>query len=176
MDSLVSIGRFSQLTGLTIKALRLYDRLGLLRPAVVDFPSGFRYYDLEQVAQASQIRFLRSLEMPLEEIRIILSAPDPGSAERALLAHYRRIVERISRDKHILALLTPLIEPQRKERCMQQEQKQQDVAKSLDYQCSFCGKAHHEARRLIAGPRGVFICDECVGRCNEILAKEAVHQ
>lgn len=179
MESLVSIGRFSQLTGLTIKALRLYDRLGLLRPAVVDFPSGFRYYSLEQMAQASHIRFLRSLEMPLEEIRVILSTPDPQIAERHLLAHQQRIVERISRDKHILALLTPLIEQnrsQRKEQCMQPEKTQQDESKSTAYQCSFCGKGHHEVKRLIAGPQGVFICDECVQRCNEILAKEAVHQ
>lgn len=181
MGSLVSIGRFSQLTGLTIKALRLYDRLGLLQPAVVDFPSGFRYYGLDQMAQASQIRFLRSLEMPLEEIRVILSTPDPRIAERYLLTHQQRIEERISRDRHILTLLNPLIEQnrsQRKERCMEheQEKEQKDESKSTAYQCSFCGKNHHEVKRLIAGPRGVFICDECVQRCNEILAKEAVHQ
>jgi len=38
--------------------------------------------------------------------------------------------------------------------------------------CSFCGKAQDQARRLIAGP-GVFICDECVQLCNEILAQVA---
>jgi hypothetical protein len=37
--------------------------------------------------------------------------------------------------------------------------------------CSFCGKRQDQARRLIAGP-GVFICDECVQLCNEILAQE----
>src|SRR5262245_2970162 len=34
--------------------------------------------------------------------------------------------------------------------------------------CSFCGKSQHKVARLIAGP-GVFICDECVGLCNDIL-------
>jgi ATP-dependent Clp protease ATP-binding subunit ClpX len=38
-------------------------------------------------------------------------------------------------------------------------------------QCSFCGKATSEAVRLIAGP-GVFICNKCVGLCNEIIAEE----
>ena len=38
--------------------------------------------------------------------------------------------------------------------------------------CSFCGKRQDQAQRLIAGP-GVFICDECVQLCNEILAQEA---
>jgi hypothetical protein len=38
-------------------------------------------------------------------------------------------------------------------------------------QCSFCGKAKSEVGRLIAGP-GVYICNECVGLCNEIIAQE----
>jgi excisionase family DNA binding protein len=39
--------------------------------------------------------------------------------------------------------------------------------------CSFCGKEDLQVRRLIAGPNGAFICDGCVARCNEILAREA---
>jgi hypothetical protein len=38
--------------------------------------------------------------------------------------------------------------------------------------CSFCGKAEHEVRKVIAGP-SVFICDECVGLCNRILSSKA---
>jgi len=37
--------------------------------------------------------------------------------------------------------------------------------------CSFCGKSHHEVRKLIAGP-SVFICDECVELCNDIIREE----
>ena len=37
--------------------------------------------------------------------------------------------------------------------------------------CSFCGKSQHEIVRLVAGP-GVYICNECVGLCNEIIAEE----
>src|SRR5258706_8133867 len=40
--------------------------------------------------------------------------------------------------------------------------------------CSFCRRAHDEVNRLIAGPEGVFICDECVELCREILEEEAV--
>ena len=39
--------------------------------------------------------------------------------------------------------------------------------------CSFCRRAHDEVNRLIAGPEGVFICDECVALCGEILEEEA---
>lgn len=40
-----------------------------------------------------------------------------------------------------------------------------------DFNCSFCGKSQHEVKKLIAGP-SVFICNECVDLCNEILAEE----
>jgi ATP-dependent Clp protease ATP-binding subunit ClpX len=38
--------------------------------------------------------------------------------------------------------------------------------------CSFCGKTAEEARKLIAGPNGVYICDECIGICSDILEDE----
>ena len=40
--------------------------------------------------------------------------------------------------------------------------------------CSFCGKTQKEVRKLIAGPT-VYICDECIGLCNDIIAEE-VHK
>jgi ATP-dependent Clp protease ATP-binding subunit ClpX len=39
--------------------------------------------------------------------------------------------------------------------------------------CSFCGKSQDQVRKLIAGP-GVYICDECIDLCNEILDEELV--
>jgi hypothetical protein len=36
--------------------------------------------------------------------------------------------------------------------------------------CSFCFKSQHEVKKLISGPASIFICDECVGLCNEIIA------
>ena len=38
--------------------------------------------------------------------------------------------------------------------------------------CSFCGKSQHEVKKLIAGP-SVFICDECIDLCNDIILDEA---
>lgn len=42
-----------------------------------------------------------------------------------------------------------------------------------DYQCSFCGKAQAQVKRLIAGPDRVFICDECVALCDQIITEES---
>lgn len=38
--------------------------------------------------------------------------------------------------------------------------------------CSFCGKTEEQVRKLIAGPEGVYICDECVEICSEIISEE----
>ena len=38
--------------------------------------------------------------------------------------------------------------------------------------CTFCGKSEHEVRKLIAGPSSIYICNECIGLCNDILKEE----
>ena len=38
--------------------------------------------------------------------------------------------------------------------------------------CSFCSKSQHEVKKLIAGPSSVYICDECIDLCNEIVRDE----
>ncbi len=45
-----------------------------------------------------------------------------------------------------------------------------------EYRCLFCGKHNDEVRRLIAGPMGAFICNECVAKASDILAKEEAEQ
>jgi len=42
------------------------------------------------------------------------------------------------------------------------------------YRCSFCGKSQEDVRRLIAGPGAVYICDECVELCREIIDEENI--
>ena len=41
--------------------------------------------------------------------------------------------------------------------------------------CSFCGKSQHEVRKLIAGP-SVYVCDECVDLCNDIIRDELIEE
>ena len=50
-----------------------------------------------------------------------------------------------------------------------------DTTYSEDVLCTFCGKSQDEVQRLIAGP-DVYICDECVGLCNEIIAQDYVNE
>ena len=50
------------------------------------------------------------------------------------------------------------------------------MSSRTDYQCSFCGKAQAQVKRLIAGPDRVFICDECVTLCEQIITEESPGQ
>jgi DNA-binding transcriptional MerR regulator len=81
MENLVPIGQFAAASRLSLKALRLYDENGLLPPARVDPESGYRYYRLQQLGQATTIRLLRRAGMPLAEIRAFLAAPSAAQLE-----------------------------------------------------------------------------------------------
>lgn len=83
MDELMSSGTFAARTRLSRKALRLYDELGLLRPAVVDPRTGYRSYAPEQVDRARLIGLLRRLDLPLGQIAVLLDL-EPGAAAKSL--------------------------------------------------------------------------------------------
>ncbi|TDW14236.1 MerR family transcriptional regulator [Kribbella kalugense] len=78
---MLTISEFGRRTGLSHKALRLYDVSGLLPPAQVDPANGYRFYDEEQLERARRISVLRQLDMPLTKIAEVLA----GSDEEALI-------------------------------------------------------------------------------------------
>lgn len=119
MENLVPIGRFSRMTRLSIKALRRYDELGLLEPAVVDPLSSYRYYTYSQANRAEAIRTLRGLDMPLEQIRELLESDDPEIVGKLLELHRGELAERLERHRRMLAFIERLIE--RKEGVMPYE-------------------------------------------------------
>ena len=88
-QELLSIGRFGLVTGLTPKALRHYDELGLLRPAYVDEWTGYRWYSAEQTYDAVLIRRLRSFELSLDEIGDALRGGDDAVRERLVVQRAR---------------------------------------------------------------------------------------
>ena len=164
MRDLMTIGRFSRATQLTIKALRLYDRVGLLRPAVVDLQSGFRYYSVDQAAVAARIRLLRALQMPLEEIRVLLHESDSQTARACLARHRRRLEERITALQNALTILQALDDDV-------DHLGGEHVMVMITYRCSCCGKSHMQARQIIVGPQGLYLCNECIWAGNERAAE-----
>jgi DNA-binding transcriptional MerR regulator len=121
MENLVPIGQFAAASRLSLKALRLYDENGLLPPARVDPESGYRYYRLQQLGQATTIRLLRRAGMPLAEIHAFLAAPSAAQLdeyERTLLGELadRRLVLRYLRrqlkEETMFKVETKRVEPQ----------------------------------------------------------------
>src|SRR5262245_21770804 len=112
-ERLLSIGRFARLTGLTVKALRHYDEIGLLRPWHVDSWTGYRWYEPGQVREAVAVRRLRALRMPLDEIAVLLGSDDPALRE-ALAVHRARLEGEVVEARRIVAELDRLIEGEEK--------------------------------------------------------------
>lgn len=65
----------SQLTGVSIRALRHYDSIGLLPPTEIS-PAGYRLYDEAALVRLQCVMLYRTLEFPLKDIRAILDSPD----------------------------------------------------------------------------------------------------
>jgi len=86
----LSIGEFARRSRLSVKALRLYDELGVLVPARVDESSGYRYYEVTQLEAARLVAMMRQLEVPLAVIKELLVG-DPVDAAARIAAHWRAI-------------------------------------------------------------------------------------
>ncbi|MET0495317.1 MAG: MerR family transcriptional regulator [Actinoplanes sp.] len=91
-DGLLTTGEFARRSRLSIKALRLYDRSGLLRPTEVEAANGYRRYSERQLYAARLIVLLRRLDMPLSQVAEIVATAGPEAA--GLLARYWTDVER----------------------------------------------------------------------------------
>ena len=87
----LTIGAFARASRLSPKALRLYDELGLLRPARVDPVSGYRLYEPAQLERARLVAWLRRLGMPLARIKAVCDLPAADAA--AAVAEYWSQVE-----------------------------------------------------------------------------------
>lgn len=106
-DELLTIGAFAARARLSPKALRLYDRLGLLRPAHVDEVSGYRYYRAAQIDRARTVALLRQLDMPLAMIsEVVAAAESDGRAAADRLGAYWAVVEaRIAQQRTLAEFL-----------------------------------------------------------------------
>ena len=108
---LLSSGEFARLSRLSVKALRIYDEIGLLRPVDVARSSGYRRYDPEQLRTARLIAMLRGVDMSLAEIGLLLGdlEIEPDLATKRLGRHMAELearhTSRRSLVRHIEAIL-----------------------------------------------------------------------
>jgi DNA-binding transcriptional MerR regulator len=112
-----SIGEMARDSGLSVSALRFYDRAGVLVPAWVDPVSGYRWYAPEQVEESRLLARLRRAGMPLADIRLVLagwSGTDTGLVRKLLEAHLRRLELGLSDARRELSALRALLDDREK--------------------------------------------------------------
>lgn len=85
------IGAFSKICQVSVKTLRHYDRIGLLKPAEVDRFTGYRYYDRSQLERMLLIQRLKRYGFSLDEVQAILRGEDENDFHDALLRQRDRL-------------------------------------------------------------------------------------
>ena len=102
---MLKIGEFSKLSMLTVKALRFYEKEGLLVPATVDRFTGYRFYETSQLEAAAVIKALRQLDFSVEEIKAHLNGTPLkeilSSKEQELLKEQTDISTKLSIIKYL---------------------------------------------------------------------------
>ena len=86
-----TVKEVQELTGVSIRTLRYYDEIGLLKPAEVT-EAGYRLYDENSLKKLRRIMLFRELEVPLSEIREIVNKPENDI--RRFLETQKAILER----------------------------------------------------------------------------------
>ena len=80
-NELMLIGEIADFFGISRKAMRLYEKKGIIKPVKVDDENGYRYYSAEQVQQLNALLELKALGFSLDEIKMIIE----GKKEKAPL-------------------------------------------------------------------------------------------
>ena len=84
MDDIFSIGETAKLNNLSIKALRHYDEIGLLKPRYIDSQNGYRYYSYDQFSFIDKIKRYKNIGMPLKELKELFETEDLSLIEQFL--------------------------------------------------------------------------------------------
>ncbi len=96
---LIKIGDFARETGVTIKALRHYEELGLLKPAWINRYNGYRYYAPEQQAKLGLLLAYKEMGFSLKQIKGLLDAQLTTQELQTMLAeHMRALDSQINKD------------------------------------------------------------------------------
>jgi DNA-binding transcriptional MerR regulator len=109
MEPSLAIGDFARATHVSVRMLRHYHRIGLLAPAVVDPQTGYRRYRPDQIPAAQVIKRFRELDMPLDEIHGILSAPDVATRNELIAEHLARLEDGLAKTQNAVASLRGLL-------------------------------------------------------------------
>jgi DNA-binding transcriptional MerR regulator len=106
----LTVGEFARITHLSVKTLRHYHQVGLLEPAEVNPDTGYRYYNVAQIPTVQVIRRLRDLEMPVADVKAVLTAPDAPARNVLIAAHLNRLEAQLAQTYAAVDALRSLLE------------------------------------------------------------------
>lgn len=86
-DDLMLIGEIAEFFGVSRKAIRLYEKKGIMKPVEVDVRNGYRYYSADQVRQLNALLELKALGFSLDEIKTVI---DGETTKEQLLAGFEK--------------------------------------------------------------------------------------
>lgn len=92
---LFRIGEVAKLFHLSVSSLRHYESIGLLEPESIDSHTGYRYYSTRQFEMLNTIRYLRALDMPLDEISDFLKNRDIDKIEQKLQQQKETVAQKL---------------------------------------------------------------------------------
>ena len=104
-NDLLSIGEVSKLKGVGVKALRYYERIGILDPAYVDPRTGYRYYALRQMTEIDVIMSCVELGIPLKELTEYRSARGVLDVSALLERGHALAEEKLRAARRVLAVV-----------------------------------------------------------------------
>lgn len=124
---MLTIGEFSKICQVSVKTLRHYDKINLLKPMQVDVKTGYRYYETVQLERMLLISRLKRYGLPLEEIRLFLDCDD-DDLRLATLKRQVGVLQQVVRDQTlVLKELSAYLENFERNRNIMDYQKHYDV-------------------------------------------------
>ncbi len=109
-DKMMKIGEMARFNRVSITTLRLYDKVGILKPCYTDPETNYRYYSIHQKARLDMIQYMKELGMSLGEIREILEKGDIELIESTLISKKRQVKEEIAQMQLRLGAISRAIE------------------------------------------------------------------
>ena len=107
---MMKIGEMARFNRVSISTLRLYDKVGILKPCHTDPETNYRYYSIHQKARLDMIQYMKELGMSLGEIREILEKGDIQLIESTLISKKRQVKEEIAQMELRLGAISRAIE------------------------------------------------------------------
>jgi len=123
---MLKIGEFSKLSHLTVKALRFYEKEGLLLPASIDEWTGYRFYETSQLIDAAKIKAYRQLGLSIGEIKAVFADEDPTEV-------LRRKAEELEAERKDIGIRIAVIKNILEEKQMKYQVTEKTVPKTLVY-------------------------------------------